>query len=116
MSIKTVKDQARRAIHETFAESALYRDTLTATPVPCTVRITMTPLVNDVGDLGGLSGIGNSGFASTGEREYRLTFLREEIDPVRGAVVEIIDGITFRVERVNPPYGLTVEVEVEVIR
>ena len=114
MSIQQIRDQAREAVHAKFADTAVYRapdSTLTS----CTVRRTVASTVNDVGDLGGLSGIGNAGFASTAERGYVGTFLRREVTPQRGGVLEFDDGMIFRIERVHPPYGLTISVEMELL-
>lgn len=114
MSIQQIRDQAREAVHAKFADAAIYRAP-DQTVSSCTVRRSVATLMSDVGDLGGLSGIGNAGFASTAEREYICTFLRREVTPQRGGVIEFDDGMSFRIERVHRPYGITISVDVELL-
>jgi len=111
MSIKHIRDAARQALHDHMAESATHR-ALSGADTPCTVRIHLTRMTNDIGDLGGLSGVGNAGFASTSERAYKAVFLRSEITPRRGELL-ITDDFTFRIEHVYPPYGLTIDADLE---
>jgi len=62
-----------------------------------------------------MSGVGNAGYASTAERSAEATFMLSEINPQRGGRIEFEDGYVYRIERVLPPYGQTVTVEIELL-
>ena len=111
---RDIKERARKQVHEAFSYRATYYAPGSITPIPCNARRTVARKALDVGDLGGLSGIGNAGFASTIERSFDATFLRSELpNPQRGGRIEFEDGMVFRIETVLPDYGQTVTVEIE---
>lgn len=92
-SFAQVKRDARRAVHDTFAVSAEYRDDSMVDPVPLRVRF-HTQRVSPFGDLNG------QGFADVIENADRVVFDLEALAalpvvPCRGGVL------------VFPDYGLT---------
>ncbi len=114
MSIADIKTQARQDVHGAFAYSAKYTSP-TGGIVSCNVRRSISS-VGQNGDLGGLSGIGNAGFASNLERQSTATFLVSELSGVqRGGTIEFEDGLLFRIATVHPPYGISITADIEPI-
>lgn len=110
--IAEIKLKARRGVHDAFAFSAEYTSPA-GVAISCNVKRNMGN-VGANGDLGGLSGIGNAGFASNLERQSTAVFLVEEVPDVqRGGILEFEDGLRFRIATVHPPYGISITAEIE---
>jgi hypothetical protein len=110
VSLREIKEQARRDLHNGMKVSALY---LSEWPVegepvaiPCEVRVHTK--FKALGDLAGTS----LGYAETQEPVPRLLFMKDQVDPVNQAVVSISLEEAYRIVLVNPADGITVTAEV----
>lgn len=105
MSLRAIKAQARRDLHEAMRVPALYLPEWPGDPadaIPCHVRVHTR--FEALGDMVGTS----LGYAETRETTPKLIFWREEVEPVGGSVVSVEIGEAYRVSTVDPKDGLTI--------
>ena len=106
MGIKEIKDQARATLHGSMSYPALYTAPGSSAPIDCNVRLHITSHL----DMGAWQQ--SDGFAVMAEQPTKVVFLRSEVVPERGGVVELGDGTKYRVDRPLPAYGITQTAEV----
>lgn len=105
MSLRTIKSEARAALHEAMKVPAFYIVSPGADPVvylECTVRV--HSLFRALGDIQS----NQVGLAEREEMVPRLVFLVEEVSPARGAIVMVSATEGYRIDIVQPRDGLTV--------
>lgn len=101
-SAREVLRKGRRDLHDYLKVPALYIAFEGAEPLPLTVRDFTR--VADVGDIGPAS----KGFAERVEITPRIIFLRDQLEDARnGAIFSISAGEAYRVERTDPPDGIS---------
>jgi hypothetical protein len=92
-----IKQDARRAVHTTFGRSATYA-------VPNSASVAVDVRLHDGTELFG--DLDREGYARTVETVTQLVFMRDQIIPVKGAVVTFADdGSSYRISAVWPPEG-----------
>lgn len=107
MSIRSIKERARRKVHATMADPALYRASPESEWVSVTVRIHEKWI--KFGDLPGMDG------AQVIDISPRAVFLVEEIPggkPQRGAIVSIVTGEAWRIGETDRADDITVTASV----
>jgi len=105
------KKTARRVVHETMRHAALYLayiplDESSPEPIPVDVRLHTS--FKALGDQAGTS----FQFAEKHEPVPQIIFLRDQIAPVRGAVVSVALGEAYQIDNVMPPSEEYVTAEV----
>lgn len=103
MTIRSIKEQARRQLHEKMSLPALYRAEPASEWEAVTVRL--HEKWTRFGDIGSMDG------AQMVEIPTRMVFLVEDFDdgkPARSALVSIAEGEAFRVGEADEPDGLTI--------
>lgn len=110
MSIRGVRELARRQLHDHMGEPANYY-ALPRAPTPTFTLITARPHSN-VAKAGDLAGT-NLSYAETQDRAESIVFMLDEVpDPVRNALVIFTITEGYFLNNVLPPNGITVTAEV----
>lgn len=112
MSLRAIKEQARRDLHEGMKVSALYLpkwpipegEDLVA--IPCGVRVHTK--FKQVGDLAGTS----LGYAQAEDETPKLVFMIEQVNPSNNSVVSIGVAEAYRINHTIPRDGITITAEV----
>ncbi len=104
MSLRDAKRAARRQLHERAAEPVWYLAAAGETPLAATVRLHLN--FNALGEL--LRG----GFGERMELTPRIIFLREQVQPVRDAIVVTKDMGAYFIDHDHAPDDITVTAEV----
>lgn len=116
MSFRDIKFAARRVVHDTMAQPAMfYSDPGTSEPVAITARPHSKR--GQIGDLAGT----NLNYAEDFDRKERVIFWRDQLAPIpgvidtvppRGALVIFATDEGYFVDSVEPPDGQTITAEV----
>lgn len=110
MSIRGVRERARKQLHDRMGETANYYE-LPRAGTPTFVQITARPHSN-VAKAGDLAGT-NLSYAETQDRQETIVFWRAELPaPRRNAMVIFTPTEGYFVDNVLPPNGVTVTAEV----
>lgn len=104
MSIREVKRTARRQLHERLGEPVWYLSAPGDDPVAATARLHLN--FNQLGEL--LRG----GFGERMELTPRIIFLRDNVRPVRDAIVVTRDMGAYFIDHDHPPDDITITAEV----
>lgn len=110
VSLREIKAQARRDLHEAMQVPAYYYATDDGPPQQCSVRV-HTKFDAKLGDLKGTS----FSYAETQAQVPKLIFWLAEIDPSNMAVVMISAAEGYRVDNVHPRDGATCTAEVSIL-
>jgi hypothetical protein len=105
MSLRAIKAQARRDLHEAMRVPALYLPDWPGDvedAIPCHVRVHTR--FEALGDMTGTS----LGYAEVTEQTPKLIFWREELNPSQGGVVSVELGEAYRIQSIDPKDGLTI--------
>lgn len=104
MDFRDVKRKARRELHDALSDPVWYMAASGATPVATKARLHLNS--SEIGEL--LRG----GFADRQELSPRMIFWREDVQPVRDALVVTRDMGAFFVDHDHAPDDVTVIAEV----
>ena len=99
------KRKGRLQLHQRLAEPALYFATPSAEPLALTVRLHLS--FDQIGEL-----FNRIGFAERNEMTPRIVFLKEQVSPIRNAIVVTKDMGAFMLDNTMPPDDVTVLGEV----
>lgn len=106
MSIRDIRAEARKALHQAMRLPALYIASDGATPVACYIRI--HDEVRDFGDMVGFD-------YAPAERRVpvpEIVTMVDEVTPVRGGVFSVAADEAYVIETLNPVHGITRNVQV----
>jgi hypothetical protein len=112
MTLRAIKEQARRDLHDAMKVAALYlpewpvAEEEEPEAIPCNVRIHTK--FKALGDLAGTS----LSYAETQEPTPKAIFMREEVDPINNAVISVSVDEAYRIAFVHPKDGLTTTVDI----
>lgn len=103
MSLREIKNQARRDLHEGMKVAASYYESSVATPVLVHIRVHTKWL--EQGDLKGT----NLSYAETEDTSPRIVFDRSEVAaPPRNSFVVISAEEGYMINHTEPPDGITI--------
>lgn len=107
MSIRRIREQARRALHNHMCVPA-YRFVNGPTGGHTAVRVRLHRTRGLAGDVQGTS----LSYARVSEEDPRLIFMRDEFIPVRGEVFVLAENEAYSIEYLDPSDGLTISAQV----
>lgn len=101
-SFREILQKGRRDLHDQLKVPALYIAFDGAVPLQLNVRVSSR--IADTGDMGSRT----KGYAAVSEITPRIIFFLEDLADARnGATFSIEEGEAYRVERTEPPNGIT---------
>lgn len=106
--IRHIRNKARRDLHVAMQVPAYYYEGKVEDGYfPITVRLNSKP--QDVGDIQGTG----FNYATINETANIAKFLRDELTPIRNAIISVAPDEAYAVDNVFPPNGITIFAEVK---
>jgi hypothetical protein len=106
--IRKIRNKARRDLHVAMQVPAHYYEKDVANGFRViTVRIHNKP--EQVGDIQGTG----FNYATMQDTAVKAVFLRDELSPIRNAIISVAPEEAYAVDNVQPPNGITVTAEVK---